>query len=396
MKKDIKKILIANRGEIAVRIIRACREMGIRTVAVYSDVDKSALHVRLADEAYHIGPPEASGSYLNAQNILDAARWSRSVAIAPGYGFLAENADFAKQCEETGFIFIGPSPDSMRLMGEKVASRKIALEAGVPLIPGVQRRIDDPQEAVSVAEELGYPVMLKASAGGGGKGMRMAKNAEEVRSFLPLTMSEAKSSFGDDTIYIEKFIENPRHVEIQILADNYGNAIYLGERECSLQRRHQKVVEESPSPIMTPELREKMGNAAVKLAQKVGYKNAGTVEFLVDKDRNFYFLEMNTRLQVEHPVTEMVTGIDIVKAQLRIAAGEPLWCNDSSNLRRLFAAYWHNQQLCPVIVRHRTTESSGNGGIVTRRRHRQTVNLKLVTYGMQSLYTRLIAWCCIE
>jgi acetyl-CoA carboxylase biotin carboxylase subunit len=325
MAEKIKKIVIANRGEIAVRIIRACREMGIRAVAVYSDADRAALHVRLADEAYPIGPSPASESYLKMQHILDVAHWSRAQAIAPGYGFLAENAEFAARCEAAGFIFIGPSPDAIRRMGDKVASRAIAAEAGVPLVPGVQRRLEDPDEAAAEADRLGYPVMLKASAGGGGKGLRLCRDAGEVRRLLPLTMSEAKASFGNDTVYLEKYIVNPRHVEIQILADNHGRTIWLGERECSLQRRHQKVVEEAPSPIMTPDLRARMGEAAVRLASAVGYRNAGTVEFLVDRDRHFYFLEMNTRLQVEHPVTEMVTGIDLVKAQIRIASGEPLW-----------------------------------------------------------------------
>jgi len=321
----IRKILIANRGEIAVRIIRACREMGIRTVAVYSDADRAGLHVRLADQAFHIGPSPAGESYLKIRNILDVAHWSRAQAIAPGYGFLAENEEFAARCAEEGFIFIGPTSDAIRLMGDKITSRRIAMEAKVPVIPGVQQQIESTDEAVSIAEGIGFPVMIKASAGGGGKGLRIGRNAREVRELFPLIRSEAKSSFGIDTVYIEKYIEKPRHVEIQILADHHGHCLYLGERECSLQRRHQKVVEEAPSPIMTPGLRRRMGEAAVRLAQAVGYRNAGTVEFLVDRDLNFYFLEMNTRLQVEHPVTEMTTGIDLVKAQIRIAAGEPLW-----------------------------------------------------------------------
>jgi len=325
MATPIRKILVANRGEIAVRIIRACREMGIWSVAVYSEADRSGLHVRLADEAYFIGPAPAAESYLKIETILDVARWSRVQAIAPGYGFLAENEEFARRCEAAGFVFIGPSPEAIQLMGDKVTSRKIAAEAGVPITPGIQRRLEHADEAARLATELGFPVMLKASAGGGGKGLRLARSAEEVRRLLPLTMSEAQASFGDDTVYLEKYIQNPRHVEIQVLADAYGQTVYLGERECTLQRRHQKVVEEAPSPVMTPELRRRMGEAAVRLARAVNYRNAGTVEFLVDRDRHFYFLEMNTRLQVEHPVTEMVTGIDMVKAQIRIAAGEPLW-----------------------------------------------------------------------
>ncbi|HOB51743.1 MAG TPA: acetyl-CoA carboxylase biotin carboxylase subunit [Acidobacteriota bacterium] len=324
MTGPIRKIVVANRGEIAVRIIRACREMGIRSVAVYSDADRAALHVRLADEAYPIGPPPAAESYLQIQSIIDVALWSRAQAVAPGYGFLAEREEFARRCEAVGLVFIGPSPDSIAQMGDKLASRRIAEAAGVPVIPGVQRRVDDPEEAAALATAMGFPVMLKASAGGGGKGLRLARSADEVRRLLPLTMSEALTSFGDDTVYIEKYVENPRHVEIQVLGDNHGHVIYLGERECTLQRRHQKVVEEAPSPVMTPELRRRMGEAAVRLARAVNYRNAGTVEFLVDKHLDFYFLEMNTRLQVEHPVTEMVTGIDLVKAQIRIAAGEPL------------------------------------------------------------------------
>ena len=324
MTGPIRKIVVANRGEIAVRIIRACREMGIRSVAVYSDADRAALHVRLADEAYPIGPPPAAESYLQIQSIIDVALWSRAQAVAPGYGFLAEREEFARRCEAVGLVFIGPSPDSIAQMGDKLASRRIAEAAGVPVIPGVQRRVDDPEEAAALATAMGFPVMLKASAGGGGKGLRLARSADEVRRLLPLTMSEALTSFGDDTVYIEKYVENPRHVEIQVLGDNHGHMIYLGERECTLQRRHQKVVEEAPSPVMTPELRRRMGEAAVRLARAVNYRNAGTVEFLVDKHLDFYFLEMNTRLQVEHPVTEMVTGIDLVKAQIRIAAGEKL------------------------------------------------------------------------
>ena len=325
MTKMIKKVLVANRGEIAVRIIRACREMGIKPIAVFSDADRAGLHVRLADGAFHLGASPASESYLDIDKIIAAAKAGEVDAIAPGYGFLAENEEFARRCEQEGLIFIGPSAEAIRKMGDKITSRQIAKKANAPLIPGVQRKIESTREAVKVAESIGFPIMIKASAGGGGKGLRLARNSSEVREFFPLIRSEAKSSFGIDTIYLERYIEKPRHVEIQILADHHGNCVYLGERECSLQRRHQKVVEEAPSPIMTPNLRQKMGEAAVGLAQEVGYRNAGTVEFLVDQEQNFYFLEMNTRLQVEHPVTEMLTGIDLVKAQIRIASGEPLW-----------------------------------------------------------------------
>jgi acetyl-CoA carboxylase, biotin carboxylase subunit len=320
----MKKVLIANRGEIAVRIIRACREMGLRSVAVYSEADRAALHVRLADEAYFIGPAPAAESYLRIDKIVDAVRRSRADAVAPGYGFLAENAAFARACLEAGVVFVGPPPEAIAAMGDKLASRRLAMEAGVPVVPGVRDRLDSVEQAALAASRLGYPVMLKASAGGGGKGLRLVRSAAELADLLPLVRSEAGASFGDDTVYLEKYIERPRHVEIQLMGDMQGNLVYLGDRECSLQRRHQKVVEEAPSPLMTPALRAAMGEASVRLARAVGYCSAGTVEFLVDTERHFYFLEMNTRLQVEHPVTEMVTGIDIVKAQLRVASGQPL------------------------------------------------------------------------
>jgi acetyl-CoA carboxylase, biotin carboxylase subunit len=321
----MRKVLIANRGEIAVRIIRACREMGLRSVAVYSEADRAALHVRLADEAYFIGPSPAAQSYLDMGKLLDVAARSRADVVAPGYGFLAENEEFAQACIDAGLTFVGPPPSAIRSMGDKIGSRNIAAAAGVPLVPGLRERLESTEEAVRRALEIGFPVMLKASAGGGGKGLRIARDAEEVRELLPLIRSEALSSFGDDTVYLEKYIQRPRHIEIQVLGDTHGNLVHLGDRECSLQRRHQKVAEEAPSPLMTGELRARMGEAALSLARAVGYSNAGTVEFLVDADRNFYFLEMNTRLQVEHPVTEMITGVDIVAAQLRIAAGEKLW-----------------------------------------------------------------------
>ncbi|RMF92617.1 MAG: acetyl-CoA carboxylase biotin carboxylase subunit [Candidatus Schekmanbacteria bacterium] len=319
-----KKILIANRGEIAVRIIRACREMGIKTVAVYSDADRNSLHVRYADEAYRLGPPSPAESYLDYHKIVDIAKKSKSEAIHPGYGFLAENFKFAKLCEKSKIVFIGPPAKAIENMGIKTLARKTMESAGVPIIPGTSSNIKDEKELEKIAKKIGFPLMLKASAGGGGKGMRLVREKKELKSALRATRSEAKSAFGDDSVYIEKFVENPRHIEVQILADKKGNTIHLNERECSIQRRHQKVIEESPSPIVSHEMRKKMGEAAIKAAQAVGYYSAGTVEFLVDKDKNFYFLEMNTRLQVEHPVTEMITGIDIVKEMIRIAAGLPL------------------------------------------------------------------------
>ena len=317
------KILIANRGEIAVRIVRACRELGIRSVAVFSDVDRASLHVRKADEAYPIGPALASESYLNIDKILDVARRSGAQAIHPGYGFLSENAQFARACAAAGIKFIGPTAAAMEMMGSKTRARQAMEKAGVPFVPGSSRGLDF-REMRQKAEDIGYPVMLKAAAGGGGKGMRLVRSAAELRSAFDAASSEALRSFGDDEVYLEKFIANPRHVEMQILADEYGNTVYLGERECSVQRRHQKVMEESPSPIVDPAMRARMGETAVQVARAAGYTNAGTVEFLVNSDRDFYFLEMNTRLQVEHPVTELVTGLDLVHLQLRIASGEKL------------------------------------------------------------------------
>jgi acetyl-CoA carboxylase, biotin carboxylase subunit len=323
-----KKILVANRGEIAVRVIRACREMGIGSVAVYSDVDRAALHVRKADEAFHIGPAAASESYLNIPKIIEVARMSGAEAIHPGYGFLSENARFAQACADARITFIGPTPQTMEVMGSKTRARQAVKTVGVPFVPGSLRGMEF-EEIAKRADEIGFPVMLKAAAGGGGKGMRRVETAAELKSAFEAARSEAQRSFGDGEIYIEKFIVNPRHVEIQILADEHGNCIYLGERECSVQRRHQKVMEESPSPIVTEEMREAMGEVAVRVAKAAGYTNAGTVEFIVDEKRNFYFLEMNTRLQVEHPVTELVTGLDLVCLQIRIAAGEPLLLSQS-------------------------------------------------------------------
>ena len=318
-----KRILIANRGEIAVRIIRACREMDIESVAVFSDVDRRALHVRKADYAYHIGTATASESYLNIERILDVARRSQAEAIHPGYGFLSENAGFARACRDAGVKFIGPSPESMEMMGSKTRARQNMKRAGVPFVPGSERGLDF-DAAERLAGQIGYPVMLKAAAGGGGKGMRMVSSPAELHSAWQNARSEAQRSFGDNEVYIEKFIVNPRHVEMQIVGDEHGNTVYLGERECSVQRRHQKVLEESPSPIVDDDMRRHMGEIAVRVARAANYHNAGTVEFLVDQQRNFYFLEMNTRLQVEHPVTEFVTGLDLVHLQLKIAAGEPL------------------------------------------------------------------------
>jgi len=319
-----RKILIANRGEIAVRVIRACREMGIASVAVYSDVDRAALHVRKADEAYPIGAPAATESYLNVEKILAVAGQSGADAVHPGYGFLSENAKFARACADAGVKFIGPTPASMEMMGSKTRARQQMEKAGVPFVPGSVRALTSLVEARSVAAGIGYPVMLKAAAGGGGKGMRLVHHAEELKSALEAAQSEAQRSFGDPEVYLEKAILNPRHIEIQVVADEHGNTVYLGERECSIQRRHQKVLEESPSPIVDPEMRQKMGEVAVRVAKAAGYTNAGTVEFLVDQNRNFYFLEMNTRLQVEHPVTELVTGLDLVHLQIKIAAGGQL------------------------------------------------------------------------
>ncbi len=317
------KILIANRGEIAVRVMRACREMGIRTVAVYSDVDRDALHVRMADEAYHCGPPPARESYLRMERVIEIAKRAGADAIHPGYGFLAENGDFADLCAASGIAFVGPSGDVMRAMGDKVRARDTMQKAGVPIVPGTTKPLTD-DEAIEFAVEIGFPVMVKATAGGGGKGMRLVKHASEMEKALQRARGEARASFGDDSLYVEKFVEQPRHIEIQVLADRHGNTIHLFERECSVQRRHQKVIEEAPGNGITPDLRERMGRAAVAAARAVNYVGAGTCEFLVDKNLDFYFLEMNTRVQVEHAITEAITGVDIVKTMIRAAAGEPL------------------------------------------------------------------------
>ena len=322
--KMFRKILIANRGEIAVRLARACREMGIVSVAVYSHVDRAALHVRVADEAYPIGPAPSRESYLRIDKIMEVARRTNCDAVHPGYGFLAENAEFARACAASGVKFIGPSPEAMEQLGSKTAARQLAARAGVPMVAGVTEAIENEPEAQRIAQKLGYPVLLKAVAGGGGKGMRVVANDSGMASAWRDASSEALHAFGDARVYLERYLDRPRHIEIQIFGDAHGHLVHLGERECSIQRRHQKVIEESPSSFMTPELRHSMGEAAVKLAREAGYTNAGTVEFLVDAAKNFYFLEVNTRLQVEHPVTELVTGLDLVKLQIRVAAGEPL------------------------------------------------------------------------
>ncbi len=317
------KILVANRGEIAVRIIRACREMGIRTVAVYSDADRAAMHVALADEAVHIGGSKPAESYLVSGKIIAACKKTAAEAVHPGFGFLSEQESFAQDCEEAGIVFIGPDAETIRQMGDKITARNIAAKAKVPLVPGSDGAVSD-KEAMKVAEKIGYPLMIKASAGGGGKGMRLVRDKSEFESSLRMAKSEALSAFGDDSVFIERFVEKPRHIEIQIIADGHGNVLHLFERECSIQRRHQKVIEEAPSGFVSEAIRKKMGEVAVKIAKAVSYKGAGTVEFIMDAKQNFYFLEMNTRIQVEHPVTEMITGFDIVKWMIRTADGEKL------------------------------------------------------------------------
>ncbi len=323
-RRRIRKVLIANRGEIAVRILRGLREMGIRSAVLYSEPDRLGLPVLLADEAYPIGPAPSRESYLRGEAIVQLAKEIGADAIHPGYGFLSERASFARQCRDAGVLFIGPSPEAIDAMGSKVESRRLMIAAGVPVVPGGKDPLPDLESAQAAAEAIGYPLMLKAAAGGGGKGMRMIPSAAELASAYRAARSEAAASFGDDSVYMEKYIVEPRHVEIQVMGDLYGKVVSLGERECSLQRRHQKVVEEAPSPVVSPDLRRRMGEAAVKAAAAVGYSNAGTCEFLLARDGSFYFLEMNTRLQVEHPVTELVTGIDLVQAQVRVAEGEPL------------------------------------------------------------------------
>jgi acetyl-CoA carboxylase biotin carboxylase subunit len=322
--KKIKKILIANRGEIAIRVMRTCRELDLESVAIYSEADRTSLHVRYAHEAYCVGKAPSSESYLNIDKIIEVAKQSGADAIHPGYGFLSENADFARRCAEEGIVFIGPSPEVIIQMGDKIQAREAMTTAGIPVVPGTDGEIKTEAEALEVIKSIGLPVMIKASAGGGGKGMRLVKNESEVVSAVRAARSEAKSAFGDDAVYIEKYITSPHHIEFQILADQHGNTVHLFERECSVQRRHQKMIEETPSPLMTPELRDEMGKAAVEAAKAVNYVGAGTIEFLVDNNLNYYFLEMNTRLQVEHPITERVTGIDLVKQQIYVAEGREL------------------------------------------------------------------------
>jgi 3-methylcrotonyl-CoA carboxylase alpha subunit len=317
-----KKILIANRGEIAVRIMSTCQEMGIRTVAVYSEADAQARHVRIANEAYLIGPAPATESYLNIPRIIDVALRSGAEAIHPGYGFLSENADFAEACSQAGIVFIGPPAEAIRLMGSKIAAKQLARQVGAPIVPGYDGEQQDPEALYQEALAIGFPLLIKASAGGGGKGMRIVNREDEFYEQLAGARREAQAAFGDATVFLERYLQQPRHIEIQILADQHGNVIHLGERECSIQRRHQKILEESPSTALTPDLREQMGNAAVRIAKAAGYTNAGTIEFIVDQESNFYFLEMNTRLQVEHPVTELITGLDLVRQQLYIASGQ--------------------------------------------------------------------------
>ena len=320
----IKKVLIANRGEIAVRVMRSCREMGIKSIAVYSEADRTAMHVRYADEAYFVGPSASNESYLVIDKIIDAAKQSGADAIHPGYGFLSENATFSDRCKEEGIIFIGPDAHAINVMGDKISARQKMMDAGVNVVPGTKDPIRSDEEAIQTIKEIGLPVMVKASAGGGGKGMRLVKSEDEIVAGVRAAKSEALAAFGDDAVYIERYISSPHHIEFQVLGDSHGNTVHLFERECSVQRRHQKVVEETPSPIMTPALRDEMGRQAVMAAEAVNYVGAGTVEFLVDDNQNFYFLEMNTRLQVEHPITERVVGVDLVKAQIKIAQGEAL------------------------------------------------------------------------
>lgn len=322
--RKINKILVANRGEIAIRIMRTCREMNIATVAVFSDADRTSMHVRYADEAYYIGPAPSKESYLRADKIIDVALKSKADAIHPGYGFLSENAEFAKLCNENNIIFIGPSAEVIVAMGDKIQARKAMIAAGVPVVPGTTEAISSEDEALKIIKEIGLPVMIKASAGGGGKGMRLVKEEAEILSSVRAARSEALAAFNDDAVYIEKYVSSPHHIEFQVMGDQHGNVIHLFERECSIQRRHQKMVEETPSPLMTPELRAKMGQDAVSAAQAVNYVGAGTIEFLVDDQLNYYFLEMNTRLQVEHPITERVTGVDLVKQQILVAEGHPI------------------------------------------------------------------------
>jgi acetyl-CoA carboxylase biotin carboxylase subunit len=364
----IKKVLIANRGEIAVRVIRSCRELGIKSVAIFSDADRKAMHVRYADEAYHIGPSPSKESYLNGDKIIEVAKHCGADAIHPGYGFLSENSEFAKKCLAAGIIFIGPTWESIVTMGDKISARLKMIEAGVPVVPGTQQKVGDIDSVNKVVSEIGLPVIIKASAGGGGKGMRLVRKKEDLASAIRMAQSEALSSFGNDTVYIEKYLDSPHHIEFQILADKQGNTVHLFERECSVQRRHQKMIEETPSPFISRELRDEMGAAAIKAAKAVNYEGAGTIEFLVDANRNFYFLEMNTRLQVEHPITERTTGIDLVKEQIYIASGKNISFTQEELVQfghaiecRISAEDpFNNFMPCPGIIRH-ISEPNGLG-----------------------------------
>ncbi len=356
----IKKVLVANRGEIAVRVMRSCREMGIRSIAIYSEADRTAMHVRYADEAYCVGPASSAESYLNIANIIAVAQSAKADAIHPGYGFLSENAQFAEAVAKANIIFIGPSVHAINTMGDKLTARQLMIDSNVPVVPGTKESIDDPAHLKEIASEIGYPVMLKASAGGGGKGMRLVREEKDLINACEMAKSEARSAFGYDAVYIEKYIESPHHIEFQIMADQHGNYVHLFERECSVQRRHQKVVEETPSPLMTKTLRQKMGEQAIAAAKTVNYVGAGTVEFLVDDSLNFYFLEMNTRLQVEHPITERTTGIDLVKAQINVANGLPLSFKQEDLLQnghaiecRIYAEdHKNNFMPCPGVVKN--------------------------------------------
>ena len=330
----VRKVLVANRGEIALRVIRACRELGLETVAVYSEADRESLHVRFADDDVCIGPPPGRASYLKIPALIAAAEITGADAIHPGYGFLAENAEFADTCRASNITFIGPTGEQIRQMGDKATARRLAAEAGVPTVPGSPGTIDDPDEALAFADTIGFPVIIKATAGGGGKGMRIAHDSEQFSQLFGLAQNEALAAFGNGAVYVEKYLEHPRHVEIQVFGDSFGRVVHLGERDCSVQRRHQKLIEESPSPALTSDLRRRMGNSAVALASRIAYEGAGTLEFLLDQDGSFYFMEMNNRIQVEHPVTEMVTSFDLVKEQIRVASGEPIsYKGDGTRLR---------------------------------------------------------------
>ena len=390
-----KKVLIANRGEIAVRIIRACQDLGISTVAIYSEADKDSLHVRLADEAYCIGPSQAKKSYLDISRIIEAAKAAKADAIHPGYGFLAENADFADACVNYNIVYIGASGEAIRKMGDKAIARKTMQQAGVPVVPGTQDLIHDEQEARLTAEKIGYPVLIKATAGGGGKGMRVVEDSTDLVKALRQAAQEAERSFGNAGVYLEKYLTHSRHVEIQIMADNHGNVVYLGERDCSTQSRHQKVIEEAPSPIVSPQMRKEMGKAAVNAAKAVNYSGAGTVEFIVDKDKNFYFMEMNTRIQVEHPVTEMVTGTDLIKTQIMVAAGEVLpWTQHDIHMNgwaiecRINAEDpLHNFMPCPGRIT-KYKPPFGNGIRVDSAMYKDY----LITPFYDSMIAKLIVW----